>query len=94
MDVILCREGFLVRGEGQRTSSRARTVSCKSSDLTQIRHFEIVKNLFQLALKSLRYQDFGMIATAISVFGKISFANQSKSLKSLYKLHKIDTVED
>ena len=35
-----------------------------------------------------------MIATAISVFGKISLANLSKSLKSLYKLHKIDTVED
>ena len=83
-----------MRGEGQRISSRARTVSCKSSDLTQIRCSEIVKNLFQLALKSLRYQDFGMIGTAISVFGKILFANQSKSLKLLYKLHKIDTVED
>ena len=35
-----------------------------------------------------------MIATAISVFRKISLANLSKSLKLLYKLHKIDTVED
>ena len=35
-----------------------------------------------------------MIATAISVYRKISLANQSKSLKSLYSLHKIDTRED
>ena len=35
-----------------------------------------------------------MVATAISVFGKISLANLSKSLKALYRLHKIDTVED
>ena len=35
-----------------------------------------------------------MIATSISVFGKILLANQSKSLKLLYRLHKIDTMED
>ena len=35
-----------------------------------------------------------MIATAISVFGKILLANLSKSLKLLYKIHKIDTAED
>ena len=93
MDVILCVVGFLVRGEGRRTSSRARIASIESSDLTRLRRFEIVEKSFRLALKSLRYGDFGMIATAISVFRKISLANLSKSLKSLYRLHKIDTLE-
>ena len=35
-----------------------------------------------------------MIATAISVFEKISLVYQTKSLKSLYNLHKSDTMED
>ena len=69
-------------------------MSSELSDLTRLRRFEIVEKSFRLALKSLRYGDFGMIATAISVFRKISLANQPKSLKSLYKLHKIDTMED
>ena len=35
-----------------------------------------------------------MIATAISVFEKISLVYQTKSLKSLYNLHKVSTMED
>jgi hypothetical protein len=35
-----------------------------------------------------------MIATAISVFEKISLVSQTKSLKSLYNVHKVNTMED
>ena len=42
--------GFSGEGEGQRTSTRARTVSSKLFDLKQLRRFNIVKTLFQLAL--------------------------------------------
>ena len=94
MDVILCNEGFLVRGKSRRTSCSARIVSSELSDLTRLRRFEIVEKSFRLSLKSLCHGDSCMIVTAISVFRKISLANQSKSLKSLYSTHKIDTVED
>ena len=50
MDVVLSVVGFLVRGEGQRTSSRAYTVSRKLFDLKKLRHFNIVKTSFRLAL--------------------------------------------
>ena len=81
-------QGFLVRGGGQITSSRARTISDESAVLTRLRRFEIVEKMFRLSLWSLFYVDFGMIATAISVFQKISLVYQTKSLKSLYNLHK------
>ena len=81
-------QGFLVRGGGQITSSRARTISDDFEVLTRLRRFEIVEKMFRLSLWSLFYVDFGMIATAISVFEKISLVYQTKSLKSLYNLHK------
>ena len=43
-------QGFLVRGWGQITSSRARTISDESAVLTRLKRFEIVEKTFRLTL--------------------------------------------
>ena len=87
-DSIVCNQGFLVRGGGQRTSNRARTMVDESAVLTRLKRFEIVEKTFRLTLQSLPYVDCGMVVKAISVFEKIPLAYQTKSLKSLQPLHK------
>ena len=43
-------QGFLVRGKGQITSSRASTISDDFEVLTRLRRFEIVEKTFRLTL--------------------------------------------